>query len=73
MTLSSNILYLISSLKKDIYTINNNLEEIDESNILEDIKEVENIQKSMKEDTENIVTSESDVIQESPKSITNSK
>ena len=69
----SNILYLISSLKKDIYTINNNLEEIDESNILEDIKEVENIQKSMKEDTENIVTSESDVIQESPKSITNSK
>ena len=67
-------IYFIDYLKKDIDMINNNLEEIEKSNILKDNhQKIAELQKSMQEDAEDIVTSESFVIQDSPKSITNSK
>ena len=55
----SNILYFINSLKKDIYTIKNNLEEIDRANILkEDNQKIAELQKSMQTEARATFTNE---------------
>ena len=59
-----NTLDLINWVKKDITKLTKTLEAIDKSNILKDSKKVEEIQKSMKEDTEDIVTSEDKTIKD---------
>ena len=59
-----NTLDLINWVKKDITKLTKTLELIDTSNILKDSKKVEEIQKSMKEDTEDIVTSEDKTIKD---------
>ena len=53
-----NTLDLIDWVKEDMTKLNKALEVIDKSNILKDSKKVEKLQKSMKEDTEDIITSE---------------
>ena len=53
-----NKLDLINWVKDDITKLTKTLELIDTSNILKDNEKVEELQKSMKEDTEDIVNSE---------------
>ncbi len=53
-----NTLDLINWVKDDITKLTKALEEIEKSNILKDSIKVEELQKSMKEDTEDIVNSE---------------
>ena len=53
-----NTLDLINWVKDDITKLTKTLELIDTSNILKDNEKVEELQKSMKEDTEDIVNSE---------------
>ncbi len=59
-----NILNLINWVKEDMTKLSKTLEEIDKSNILKDNKKVEELQKSMKEDTEDIVNSEDKTIKD---------
>lgn len=59
-----NTLDLINWVKKDITKLTKALEEIEKSNILKDSIKVEELQKSMKEDTEDIVTSEDKTIKD---------
>ena len=59
-----NTLNLIEWSKKHINGLTKALEEIEKSNILKDSIKVEELQKSMKEDTEDIVTSEDKTIKD---------
>lgn len=68
-----NTLDFINWVKEDVNELNKTLEEIDKSNILKDSKKVEDLQKSMKNGTEDIVNSEDVVVHELPKSTINSK
>ncbi len=69
-----NTLDLINWIKEDMTKLTKTLEAIEKSNILKDGKKVEELQKSMKEDTEDIVQREDTlVVHEAPKSTTNSK
>ena len=68
-----NTLDFINWVKEDVNELNKTLEEIDKSNILKDSKKVEDLQKSMKNGTEDMVNSEDVVVHELPKSTINSK
>ena len=59
-----NTLDLINWVKDDITKLTKTLEEIEKSNILKDSIKVEELQKSMKEDTEDIVNSEDKTIKD---------
>ena len=61
-----NTLNLIEWSKKHINGLTKALEEIEKSNILKDSIKVEELQKSMKEDTEDIVNSEDKTIKDIP-------
>ena len=59
-----NTLDLINWVKDDITKLTKTLEEIEKSNILKDSIKVEELQKSMKEDTEDIVNNEDKTIKD---------
>ena len=61
-----NTLDLINWVKDDITKLTKTLELIDTTNILKDNEKVEELQKSMKEDTEDIVNSEDKTIKDIP-------